>query len=62
MRTLDAIKVGLTADEQAVVSVIQAETTAFFSKDFATFSRWAHEPSVRRLGWWTRGDVTDRWG
>lgn len=48
---------------EAVLRVLEAETRAFFAKDFEAFSRcWLHAPFIRRLGWWTRGGVTDRWG
>jgi len=33
------------------------------TKNFEAFSRcWLHAPHIRRLGWWTHGGVTDRWG
>lgn len=49
-----------TAEERAVMAVISAESESFFNKDLATFSRcWMHSPFVRRLGWWTRGGVSD---
>ena len=54
---------GLDADQREVLDVLLAETTAFFAKDFETFSNcWVHAPYIRRLGWWTRGGVSDRWG
>jgi DNA-binding CsgD family transcriptional regulator len=47
----------------AVLEVIAAESEAFFNKDFESFSRcWVHAPYVRRLGWWTRGGVSDHRG
>ena len=53
----------LEAEAAAVMQVIDAESVAFFNKDFETFSRcWHHASYIRRLGWWTRGGVTDRWG
>jgi DNA-binding CsgD family transcriptional regulator len=63
MDTPDAIAAKLDAEQLAVFAVIQAETRAFFTKDFDGFARcWVHEPYIRRLGWWTRGGVSDRWG
>jgi DNA-binding CsgD family transcriptional regulator len=51
------------ADVEAVKKVIWAETRAFYNKDFEALSRcWVHAPYIRRLGWWTRGGVTDHWG
>lgn len=53
----------LGAEEAAVMDVIAMETAAFFGKDFETVSRcWVHAPYVRRLGWWTRGGVSDVYG
>lgn len=49
-----------TDDERAVMAVITAESEAFFNKDLEGFSRcWMHAPFIRRLGWWTRGGVSD---
>ncbi|MGN6102609.1 MAG: hypothetical protein ACTHOR_15820 [Devosia sp.] len=63
MQSPETIAASLDAEQRAVFEVIRAETVAFFTKDFDTFARcWAHEPYIRRLGWWTRGGVTDRWG
>jgi DNA-binding CsgD family transcriptional regulator len=54
---------GLDADQRDVLDVLLRETTAFFSKDFETFSNcWVHASYTRRLGWWTRGGVSDRRG
>ena len=50
-------------DATAVMNVIEAETAAFYNKDFDAFARcWVHAPYIRRLGWWTRGGVSDRRG
>lgn len=50
-------------DVEAVIRVLDEETRAFYAKDFEAFSQcWAHEPYIRRLGWWTRGGITNRWG
>ena len=63
MQTLSEIAAGLTVAEREVVAVIGTDTRAFYIKDFALFARcWAHEPYIRRLGWWTTGGVSDRWG
>ncbi len=51
------------AEQSAVLAALLRETQAFFGKDFETeCEAWAHAPYIRRLGWWTRGGVTDRWG
>lgn len=50
-------------EQRSVLAALLRETEAFFAKDYETMSRsWAHEAYVRRLGWWTRGGVVDRWG
>jgi SnoaL-like domain len=46
-----------------VMAVLEAETRAFWEKDFDAFSRcWAPEAFVRRGGWWERGGVGWRRG
>ena len=56
-------KINLTGEQQQVMDVIAAETAAFYQKDFAAFEDcWAHEPTIRRMGWWTRSGVSDTWG
>jgi hypothetical protein len=47
------------AETQAVMQVIEAETNAFWNKDFAALADcWLHSPHVRRFGWWARGGIT----
>ena len=49
---------------EAVMRVIEAETAAFWNKDFAAWAAcWMHTPGVRILGWWARGGirVTEGW-
>jgi len=63
METMPKLMEAMTVEERAVASVIYAESVSFFAKDFQTFARtWAHSPPIRRLGWWTRGGVSDVWG
>lgn len=53
---------GTAAD--AVMRVIEAETEAFWNKDYAAWEAcWLHTPGVRILGWWARGGirVTEGW-
>jgi hypothetical protein len=46
-----------------VLAVLQAESEAFWRKDFDAFSQcWAAEAYVRRAGWWQRGGITWRRG
>ncbi len=53
----------LTEDEQAVMEVIAAEAAAYFRRDFAGWAAcWAHEPYVRRMGWWTLGGISNSCG
>ncbi|MDX2162708.1 MAG: nuclear transport factor 2 family protein [bacterium] len=49
---------------QAVMKVIEAETSAFWYKDYASWADcWLHAPSIRMMGWWARGGirVTEGW-
>ena len=53
----------LSEEERAVMKVIATESSSFYEKDLATFERcWAHEPQIRRLGWWSKGGIIDIWG
>src|SRR5262245_48884910 len=47
----------------AIMKVIEEENAAFFNKAFDAFARcWVNASCIRRLGWWTRGGVSDRKG
>jgi hypothetical protein len=51
-------------EEKAVMAVIEAETTAFWMKDYAAWANcWLQTPDIRMLGWWARGGirVTEGW-
>ena len=53
----------LSDAEQAVMAVIARESSSFYQKDLTTFSQcWAHAPDIRRLGWWSKGGISDIWG
>ena len=42
----------------AVMAVLEAETRAFWEKNFDAFARcWAPEAYTRRGGWWQRGGI-----
>ncbi len=42
-----------------VMTVIAAETTAFWMKDYAAWADcWLQTPAIRRVGWWERGGIT----
>ncbi len=44
--------------EQAVMQVIEAETTAFWNKDYPAWAGcWLHSPAIRMMGWWARGGI-----
>jgi hypothetical protein len=46
-----------------VMAVLEAETRAFWEKDWDAFAAcWAPEAWVRRAGWWQRGGITWRRG
>jgi hypothetical protein len=49
---------GLHGSAQAVMRVVEAETTAFWMKDFEAWAAcWLQTPDIRRHGWWERGGV-----
>ena len=53
-----------SGDENAVMSVITAETNAFWMKDYAAWADcWLQTPDIRMHGWWARGGirVTEGW-
>lgn len=44
------------ADRQAIIDLIERETSAYFAKDFEAWSDcWVHEPYAQRVGWYARG-------
>lgn len=52
-----------SGEEAAVMAVIEAESSAYFSKDFDAYARcFVQAPYIRRIGWWTRDGVADRTG
>lgn len=49
---------GNPSEARAVMDVIEAETTAFWMKDYAAWANcWLQTPDIRRLGWWARGGI-----
>jgi hypothetical protein len=45
--------------ESAVMGVIEAETNAFWNKDFEAWANcWLHSPYIRMMGWWARGGIS----
>lgn len=45
-------------DRECILSLIDAETAAYFAKDFAAWEKcWAHGPYVRRFAWFARGGM-----
>jgi hypothetical protein len=45
--------------ELAVMRVIEAETNAFWHKDFDAWADcWLHSPDIRMMGWWARGGIS----
>ncbi|MBK8023199.1 MAG: nuclear transport factor 2 family protein [Chloroflexi bacterium] len=52
------------AEETAVMQVIEAESRAFWLKDFDAWADcWLHSPAIRMMGWWAAGGirVTEGW-
>lgn len=48
----------LVDDHEKILSLIDAETSAYFAKDFDAWAKcWAHEPFVRRLAWFGRAGM-----
>ena len=46
------------SDEAAVLRVIEAETAAYFNKDYEGWTEcWVHAPYIRRIGWFARCGV-----
>lgn len=46
------------ADEADVLRVIEAETAAYFNKDYEGWTEcWVHAPYIRRIGWFARCGV-----
>lgn len=55
---------GNQTENQAVMQVIEAETTAFWMKDYAGWANcWLQTSDIRMFGWWARGGirVTEGW-
>lgn len=55
---------GGQAEAEAVMRVIETETTAFWMKDYEGWAAcWLQVPDIRMLGWWARGGirVTEGW-
>ena len=55
---------GAECDTAAIVKVIEAETAAYFNKDFAAWARcWVQTPHVRHWGWYPHSgiQVLDGW-
>lgn len=47
------------AEKKAIMEVIQAESEAFWDKDFERYSsHWVHADYIRTMGWWEAGGVT----
>ncbi len=51
-------------EAQAIMQVIEAETAAFWNKDYAAWAAcWLPVPAIRMMGWWARGgiNITEGW-
>jgi hypothetical protein len=49
----------MTGEAEAIMQVIEAESRAFWDKDFEAWAAcWVHAPYTRTMGWWQRGGVT----
>jgi len=58
------MKLASAVDREAILHLIEAETAAFWNKDFDAWAKlWVHDDYVRRWGWWAaRGGMTVRDG
>ena len=46
-------------EKQAILDVIQKESTAFWNKDFESYaSCWVHADYTRSEGWWKQGGIS----
>ena len=56
---------GAEQDRSDILKLIEAETAAFWAKDYDAWARcWVQQPHVRRWGWWAAGGgmtVRDGW-
>ncbi len=51
-------------DREAILELLQRESTAFWNKDFDGYARcWAHGEYIRTMGWWKTGgiSITEGW-
>ncbi len=54
-----ATNVDVEKEKAAIMSVIEAESAAFWNKDYEKWaSCWVQEPYIRTMGWWEGGGVT----
>jgi DNA-binding CsgD family transcriptional regulator len=50
-------------DREAILRVLEAETVAFWNKNYDAWAQcWVQAPYIRRIGWWSLGGVTYRAG
>jgi hypothetical protein len=55
----DSHEIDYEAEKKAIMDVIEAESEAFWKKDFDAYAaHWAHEDYIRTMGWWEAGGVT----
>jgi DNA-binding CsgD family transcriptional regulator len=48
----------ITEDREEILSLIDAETAAYFEKNFSAWEKcWVHEAYVRRFAWFARGGM-----
>jgi len=57
--TATSTTIDVEKEKAAILKVLEAESAAFWNKDFEGFaSCWVHEDYVRTMGWWPQGGVT----
>jgi len=51
--------IDMEKEKAAIMDVIEAESAAFWNKDYEKWADcWVHEPYIRTMGWWKGGGVT----
>lgn len=58
------MRIDFEKEKAAIIAVMEAESAAFWQKDFAAFSScWLQDSAARIMGWWPDGgiSVTEGW-
>ena len=59
MQLADHAQIDYETEKEAILTVIEEESAAFWNKDFEKFAAcWVQGPHIRTMGWWETGGVT----